>query len=143
VVFTFPMLPPPYPLSGSCLLLLLYMPSPCGDTHFCGQQQWRNHSASPVISWKLPLALSSAAFPLQHEGAFLCSHRCLQPWILPGATKKCHFCWCLQWQCGCPHTYTDAHNHFFPQTLFRDTHVHTRGGNLLISSKGKKSCLSI
>lgn len=75
VTFTFPMLPLPFPLSGSCLLLLLlltYMLSPCGDTHFHGQQQWKPMSAqsSPGSSLLLPPA---PHFHYSSKG-FLSSH---------------------------------------------------------------------
>lgn len=96
VVFAFPVFPLPYPLSKNCLLLFTYIPSPCGGTHFRGQQQWRNHSARPVVSGKLSCSLQHC-ISVTARGGFLSSHRLFRPWILPGATKRCHVCWHLWW----------------------------------------------
>lgn len=136
VVFTFPMLPLPLPLSGTCLILLLlltHMPSPCGDTHFHGQQQWKPMSAqsSPGSC----LLLSPAPHFHDSSKGFLSSHGCLHPWLLSGVTKRCHFCWFLQ--SGCPHTFPRSLLH--PDSL--ETHMCTerRESPLFQERQGKLS----
>lgn len=75
VVFTFPMLPLPFPP----LRDLSQSPPP---PHIHAEPLWGHTfpwaaavetNVSPVISWKLPPALSSTTFPLQQQGFFVLS----------------------------------------------------------------------
>lgn len=138
VVFAFPMFPLPYPLSKNCLLLFTYIPSPCGGTHFRGQQQWRNHSASSrrgEVVWLSP----ALHFHYSTRGFSVLS-RVVSPLDPARSNKKVSCLLASMVVCGCPHTYTHAHNNF---RLFFETHVHRRRGNLLIPRKGKQSWTSI
>lgn len=115
VIFTFPILPLPFPLSGICLLLLPYMLSPCGDTHFHGQQQWKPMSAQSSPG-SILLLCPAPHFHYSSKGLFVLSWLS-SPLDPVRSDKKVSFC--LVSPMWLPtHIPTII---FLPQTLWRHT----------------------